>query len=101
MRERLRIVEASALVAPFGDEPCFEAEDIACGVGLDFVDPHDVNDNVARGKVDEFPRAVVYAGGILLLHSGLLMRGLGAVQRSPVRFGFHTFSGGKESDGNR
>jgi hypothetical protein len=35
------------------------------------------------------------------LHSGLPLWGMGAVQRSPVRFGFHTFSGGKESDGNR
>jgi hypothetical protein len=103
MREGLRIVEANALAAPFGDEPCFGAEDIACGAGLDFVDPHVVSDHAVKGKIDKFPRAVVYEGGILLLHSGLPLWGLGAgethVQRSVVRFGFHTFSGGKESDG--
>jgi hypothetical protein len=89
------------LAAPFGDEPCFEAGDIASGVELDLVDPHIVNDHAVGGKFDEFPRAVVYEGGILLLHSGLQLGGLGAVQRSPVRFGFHTLSGGKESDGSR
>jgi hypothetical protein len=36
-----------------------------------------------------------------MLHSGLPLGGLGAVQRSPVRLGFHTLSGGKESDGIR
>jgi hypothetical protein len=48
--ERLRILEANALAAPFGDEPCFEAGDIAGGVGLDFVDQHVVNDHAARGN---------------------------------------------------
>jgi hypothetical protein len=37
------------LAAPFGDEPCFEAGDIASGVGLDFVDPHVVNDHAPAG----------------------------------------------------
>jgi hypothetical protein len=60
-----------------------------------------VNDHATRGKVNEFPCAVVYEGGILMLHSGLPLGGLGAVQRSPVRFRFHTLSGGKESDGIR
>jgi hypothetical protein len=69
--ERFRVVEANALAAPFGDEPRFEAEDIANGIGLDVVDPHVVNDHAARGKVDEFPRAVVDEGGVLPLHSGL------------------------------
>jgi hypothetical protein len=101
MGDRLRIVEAIALDAPFGDEPCFEAGDIANGVGLDFVDPHDVNDHAVRGKVNEFPRPVVYEGRVLLLHSGLPLGGLGVVQSSSVRFGFHTLSGGKESDGSR
>jgi hypothetical protein len=36
-----------------------------------------------------------------MLHSGLPLGGLGVVQRSPVRVGFHTLSGGKESDGSR
>jgi hypothetical protein len=36
-----------------------------------------------------------------VMHSGLPHGGLGNVKRSPVRFGFHTLSGGKESDGNR
>jgi hypothetical protein len=100
-RERLCIVETTALAAPLGDEPCFEAGDIACGVGLDFVDPHVVNDHAAKGQIDEFPRAVVYEGAILMLHNGMPLGGLGAVQRSPVRFEFHTLSGGKESDGSR
>jgi hypothetical protein len=99
--ERFRTVEARGLAAPFGDEPGFEAGDIANSVGLDFLDPHDVNDNAVRGKVDEFPRAVVYEGGVLMLHNGLPLGGLGDVQSSPVRFGFHTLSGGKESDGMR
>jgi hypothetical protein len=100
-RERLRIVKVNALTAPFGDEPCFEAGDIASGVGLDLVDPYVVNDHAVGGKFDEFSRAVVYEGGILLLLSGLPLGGMGVVQRSPVRFGFHTLSGGKESDGSR
>jgi hypothetical protein len=75
------------LAAPFGDEPCFEAGDIAGGVGLDLVDPHVVNDHAVRGKVNEFPCAVVYEGGILLLQSGLPLGGHGLVQRNPVRFG--------------
>jgi hypothetical protein len=33
--ERLRVVEASALATPFGDEPRLEEGDIANGVGLD------------------------------------------------------------------
>jgi hypothetical protein len=101
MGERFRIVEASALAAPFGDEPGFDAGDIANGAGLDFVDPHVVDDHAVRGKIDELPCAVVHEGGVLLLHSGLPLGGLGAVQSNPVRFGFHTFSGGKESDGSR
>jgi hypothetical protein len=36
-----------------------------------------------------------------VLHSGLPMGGLGAVQSSPVRFRFHTLSGGEESDGSK
>jgi hypothetical protein len=64
--ERLRVVESNALAAPFGDESCFEAGDIAGGVGLDFVDPHVVNDHAARGKVDEFPSVVVDEGGIFI-----------------------------------
>jgi hypothetical protein len=59
--ERLCIVKASTLAAPFGNEPCFEAIDISGGVRLDLVDSHDViNDHVAMGKVDEFPHAVVH-----------------------------------------
>jgi hypothetical protein len=100
MGERFRIVEASALAAPFGDEPRFEAGDIANGVGLDFVNLHVVNDHTVSGKVDEFPRAVVYEGGVLLLHSGLRVRGMGAVKSSPVLW-FHTLSGRLESGGNR
>jgi hypothetical protein len=69
--ERFRIVEASALAAAFGDDPCFEAGDIAHGVGFDFVDPHVAQDHAVKGKVDEFPRAVVYEGGVPLMHSGL------------------------------
>jgi hypothetical protein len=100
--ERFRVVEASALVAPLGDEPRFEAGDIANGVGLDLVDPHIVNDHYAvRGKVDEFTRAVVYEGGVLLLHSVLPLGGLGVVQSSPVRFWFHALSGGHEGGGSR
>jgi hypothetical protein len=68
--ERFRIVEAYALAAPFGDEPGFEVGDIAYGVGLDLVDPHIVSDYTVRGKVDEFPRAVVYEGGVLMAHLG-------------------------------
>jgi hypothetical protein len=101
MRERLREVLASTLAAPFSDESCFEAGNIAGGVGLDFVDSHVVNDLATGGKVNEFPCAVVYEERILMLHSGLPVRGMGAVQRSHVRFRFHTLSGGKESDGNR
>jgi hypothetical protein len=89
------------LAAPFGDDPGFDAGDIANGVGLDFIDPHVVNDYAVRGKVDEFSRAVVYEGGVLLLYSGLPLGSWGAVQSSPVRFGFHTLSGGKESDSSR
>jgi hypothetical protein len=89
------------LAAPFGDEPCLEAGDIASGFGLDFVDLHVVNNHAVWGRVDTFPRAVVCEGGILMLHSGLPLGVLGAVQRNPVRFGFHTLSGGKESDGSR
>jgi hypothetical protein len=100
-RERFRIVEANTLAAPFGYEPGFKAGDIANGVGFDFADPHDVNDHAVGRKVDEFPSGVVYEGGVLLLHSGLPLEGMGAVQSSPVRFRFHTLSGGKESDGMR
>jgi hypothetical protein len=35
MGERFRVVEAGALVAPFGNEPGFEAGDIANGIKLD------------------------------------------------------------------
>jgi hypothetical protein len=38
---------------------------------------------------------------VLLLHSGLPRGGLSVVQSSPVRFRFHTLSGGHESDDNR
>jgi hypothetical protein len=31
----------------------------------------------------------------------LSLGGLGTVPRSPVLFGFHTLSGGKESDGSK
>jgi hypothetical protein len=41
------------LAAPFGDEPRIEAEDVTGGVGLDFVNPHVVNDHATRGKVNE------------------------------------------------
>jgi hypothetical protein len=67
------------LDALFGDEPRFEAGDIANGVKLDLANPHDVNDHAVRGKVDKFPRGVVYEEGVLLLHSGLPMGGMGAV----------------------
>jgi hypothetical protein len=53
------------------------------------------------GKVDGFPHAVVYEGGVLLLHIGLPLGGMSADQNCPVRFGFHTLSGGQESDGGR
>jgi hypothetical protein len=86
MGERLSVVKSSALATPFGDELRFEAGDVAGGIRLDFVDPHVVNDHPTSGKVNEFPRAVVYEGGILLLHSGLPLGGLGAFQRSLVRF---------------
>jgi hypothetical protein len=101
MGERFCVVEASALAAPFGDVPRFEAGDIANGVGLDFVDPHVVNDHAVRGKVNEFPRAVVYEGRVLMLHSGLPLGGMSVVQSSPVQFRFHSLSGGHESDDNR
>jgi hypothetical protein len=94
--EHFRIVEASASAASFGDEPCFEAGDIANGVGFDFVDPHAFNNHAAMEKVDEFPRAVVYEGGVLPLRSGLPLGGMGVVKGSPVRFRFHTLSGGGE-----
>jgi hypothetical protein len=67
------------LAAPFGDKPHFEAGDVTGGVGLDFEDPHVVKDHATRGKVKEFPCAAVYEGGILMLHSGLPLGGLGAV----------------------
>jgi hypothetical protein len=67
------------LAAPIGDDPCFEAGDIAGSVALDFVDLHVVNDHATRGKVNEFPCAVVYEGGILMLHRGLPLRGMGVV----------------------
>jgi hypothetical protein len=85
---------------PFSDELHFEAGEIANGVGLDLVNPRDVNNHAVRGKVDECPRAVVLEGGVLLLHNGLPQGGgLGIIYRSPVRFWFHTLSGGQESDG--
>jgi hypothetical protein len=65
--ERFRVVAANALAAPFGDEARSEAGEIANGVGLDFVYPHVVNDHAVRGKVDEFPRAVVYEGRVLVI----------------------------------
>jgi hypothetical protein len=89
------------LATPFGDEPRFKAGDIANGVGLDLVNPHVDNDHAVTRKVDEFARAVVYEGGVLLLHSGLPLGGMGAVHSSPIRFWFHTLSGGQESDGSR
>jgi hypothetical protein len=99
--EYFRIVEASALAATFGYEPCFEAGDIAHGIRLDFVDPHLVDDHSSGGKVDEFPCAVVHEGGLHMLRSGLLAWYLGARESSPVDFLFHTVAGGKESDGGR
>jgi hypothetical protein len=35
-----------------------------------------------------------------MLYSGLPLRGLGAVQGSPVRFRFHTLPGAHEGDGS-
>jgi hypothetical protein len=102
--ERLYVILSSALAASFGDEPAeprFEAGDVTGGVGHDFVNPHVVNDHATRGKVNEFPCAVVYEGEILMLHSGLPLGGLNAVQGSPVRFRFHTLPGGHEGDGTR
>jgi hypothetical protein len=84
-----------------GDEPRFEAGDIAHGVGLDFVDSHVVDDHVVGGKVDEFPRAVVNEGGVLLMRSGLPFWCLGVGESSPVRLRFSTLSGGKENKGVR
>jgi hypothetical protein len=54
------------LAAPFGNESRFEEGDIANGVRLDLANPHVVNDHAVKGKVDEFPRAVAYEGGVLL-----------------------------------
>jgi hypothetical protein len=76
--ERFRIVEAIALVATVGDEPCFEARDIAHGVGFDLVGPHVVYNHAVGGKVDEFPSAVVHERGVLMLHGGLPIWGMGA-----------------------
>jgi hypothetical protein len=50
--EYFRIVEANTLAATFGDEPGFEAGDIAQCVRLDLVDPHVVDDHSSGGKVD-------------------------------------------------
>jgi hypothetical protein len=99
--EHFRIVEASTLAATFGDEPCFGAGDIAHGVRLDLVDPHYVDDLAVGGKVDEFPSAVVHERGVLLLHGGFPIWGLGAGESSAAGFRFHTISGGKESDCGR
>jgi hypothetical protein len=89
------------MAATFGDEPYFEAGDIAQGIILDLVDPHAIDDHPSGGKVEEFPSAVVHARGVLLLHGGLLIHGLGAGESSAVGFGFHTVAGGKESDCGR
>jgi hypothetical protein len=89
------------LAAAFGDEPSFEARDIALGVRLDLVDPHVVDDHAIWGKIDEFPRAVVYERGVLLLHSSLPFRCLVARESNPMRFRLNTVSGGKESNGMR
>jgi hypothetical protein len=53
-RERLRVVEAGALAAPFGDERRFEAGDIANGVELNFIYPHVVNDHAVKGRSTSF-----------------------------------------------
>ena len=95
------VVQSGALTAPLGDEPRFEAGDVAGCIRLDFEDPHAVDDHAAWGEVHKVPRAVADEGGILLLHSGLPLGGLGAVQRSSVGFWFHTLSGGEEGDGSR
>jgi hypothetical protein len=89
------------MAAPLGDEPRFKAGDVAGGIRLDFEDPHVVNDHSAWGEVRKFSRAVGDEGGIFMLHSCLPLRGFGAVQRSPVRFRFHTLPGGEEGDGSR
>jgi hypothetical protein len=43
----------------------------------------------------------VYVGGILLLHTGVPLGDLDAVQGNPVRFRFHTLPGRHEGDGSR
>jgi hypothetical protein len=89
------------LAAAFGDEHGFEAGDIAEGVGFDLVNPHVVDDQSSWGKVDEFPSAVGHEIGVLLLHGGLLISGLGARERNAIGFRFHTVAGGEESDGGK
>jgi hypothetical protein len=46
--KRFRIVKSNTLAATFGDEPGFEAGDIAEGVWLDLVDPLIVDDHLSR-----------------------------------------------------
>jgi hypothetical protein len=61
--ERLSIVKARTLATNCAlRRETSPAVDIASGVGLDLVGPHVVNDHAVGGKVDEFPRAVVYEG---------------------------------------
>jgi hypothetical protein len=76
--ERFRIVEANVLAAIVGEESCFEAGDIAHGVRFYLVDLRVVDDHAVGLKIDEFPRAVVNEGGVLLLHCGLPFMCLGA-----------------------
>jgi hypothetical protein len=52
-------------------------------------------------EINEFPCAVVHEGGVLVLHSGLPVRCLGAGESNVVGFLLHTIAGGKESDGGR
>ena len=52
------LVQSNALTAPLGDEPRFEAGDVAGCIRLDFEDPHVVNDHAAWGEVHKVPRAI-------------------------------------------
>jgi hypothetical protein len=85
--ERFLTVETNALAATFGDEPCFEARDIAHGVCVDIVDPHSIYDHAVGGKVDELPRAVVEEGGVLMVYSGLPTRCRGDSQAARYDLG--------------
>jgi hypothetical protein len=70
-RGSLRVVEARALTTPLGHEADFYAGDFTICVGLDFIDPHDVDDHVVEGEINEFPRAIIHEGGVLMLHRSL------------------------------